>query len=306
MASAEDGDLVLDNRSEDGQHRDDRAAGLRRRGRPPSTAFEDGDVDWAQVPPSSYEQAVEEYGDDAFAPFQAELFFGMNVATPALSTQVVRQAIMLAIDRDAIVEAVYPDLADPLATVVPGWRPGPRPGPLPGLHPRPRPGGRHHLLLVPGGRVPTVHLDFDETPAQKEMADLVADRPRGGRHPHRAAAPAARRVRGIRRVGQPGALQLRVDRRLRVARCLPRSAVRVVGQRQPHRLPGRPRGRSARGRPGQRQHRREREAVGPSRGGDPRGRRRRARSPSSAPRWSSPTVWRASTPRSTAPSTGPR
>ncbi len=173
VASTEDGDLVLDNRSEDGSVEtiellayDDEDAAF--------AAFEDGDVDWAQVPASSYEHAVEEYGDDAFAPFQAELFFGMNVATPALSAQAVREAIMLAIDRDAIVEAVYPDLADTLATVVPAGVPGHDPDRCPACTPDPDRAADIISFWFPGGAVPTVHLDFDETPAQTEMADLVA------------------------------------------------------------------------------------------------------------------------------------
>ena len=236
VASTEDGDLVLDNRSEDGSVEtiellayDDEDAAF--------AAFEDGDVDWAQVPASSYEQAVEEYGDDAFAPFQAELFFGMNVATPALSVQAVREAIMLAIDRDAIVEAVYPDLADTLATVVPAGVPGHDPDRCPACTPDPDRAADIISFCVPRtGPCPRCTSTSTRRPPRGDGGPR-GRQPRGRRHPHRAAAPAARRVRGIRRVGRPGALQLRVDRRLRVARCLPRSAVRVVGQRQPHRLP---------------------------------------------------------------------
>jgi len=50
---------------------------------------------------------VEAYGDDVFASFQAELFFGLNVRSPALKNAALRQAIALAIDREAIIDEVY-------------------------------------------------------------------------------------------------------------------------------------------------------------------------------------------------------
>ncbi|MGK2948901.1 MAG: ABC transporter substrate-binding protein, partial [Acidimicrobiales bacterium] len=91
-------------------------------------AFDRGDLDWALVPASRYGDAVEAHGDDHFAPFHAELFFGMHVASPALGNADLRAAIVAAIDRDAIVQAVYADLADPLEGVVPDGVPGHEPG----------------------------------------------------------------------------------------------------------------------------------------------------------------------------------
>ena len=173
VASSDDGDLVLDSRTEEGSvrtieldaHDDEDAA---------YDAFEDGDVDWAQVPPSSYDQAVEDYGDDAFAPFQAELFFGMNVDARALRSAPMRQAIMLAIDRDAIVEAVYPDLADPLTTVVPAGVAGHDPDRCPTCTPDPQRAADIVAFAYPNGDVPTVNIDYDESPPQEAMAELVA------------------------------------------------------------------------------------------------------------------------------------
>jgi ABC-type transport system substrate-binding protein len=173
VASEDDGDLVLDSRTEEGnvrtielQAHDDEDAAYE--------AFEDGDVDWAQVPSSSYDQAVEDYGDDAFAPFQAELFFGLNVDARALSSTPMRKAIMLAIDREAIVEEVYPDLADPLTSVVPAGVTGHDPDRCPTCTPDPQGAADIVAFAYPNGDVPTVNIDYDESPPQEAMAELVA------------------------------------------------------------------------------------------------------------------------------------
>ena len=175
VGSVDDGDLVLDNNRPDAgsidtielrAYEDEDAA---------YEGFEDGEVDWAEVPAASVDQAVEDYGDDAFAPYQAELFFGMNVDAPPLTSDVVRQAITLAIDRDAIVRTVYPDLADPLATVIPAGVRHHDPDRCPACAPDPEQAAAIISFAFPSGDVPTVHLDYDETPAQEAMADLVAD-----------------------------------------------------------------------------------------------------------------------------------
>jgi ABC-type transport system substrate-binding protein len=138
-------------------------------------AFDDGDVDWATVPPARFEQAARDHDDDHFAPFHAELYFGMNLSSPNLGNAVLRQAILAAIDREAIVEAVYPDLADPLSTVVPAGVTG---------HDAGRCGERCTFdpegaaakvrIAFPDGTVPVVKIDFDESVAQQAMAELIA------------------------------------------------------------------------------------------------------------------------------------
>jgi ABC-type transport system substrate-binding protein len=137
-------------------------------------AFEEGEVDWAEVPDVSYEQAVATYGADAFAPFHAELFFGMNVSSPNLAEVGLREAIAAAVDREAIVEAVYPDRADPLSALVPtGVTPdGPVACDSCGYD-RAAAAAKVEEAF-PDGDVPTVRIDFDESDPQKAMADIVA------------------------------------------------------------------------------------------------------------------------------------
>ena len=137
-------------------------------------AFDDGEVDWAPVPVSRYGDAVEDHGDEHFAPFHAELFFGLNVRGPALANADLRRAIAAAIDREAIVEAVYADLADPLATVVPAGVPGHDVDRCEACGHDPDRAEALLALAFPDGQVPVVHIDFDQSPAQEAMARLVA------------------------------------------------------------------------------------------------------------------------------------
>jgi ABC-type transport system substrate-binding protein len=138
-------------------------------------AFEGGDVDWAPVPAERFGDAVEDHGDDHFAPFQAELFFGLRADAPGLDRLELRQAIAAAIYREAIVDAVYPDLADALEAVVPAGVPGRAADGCQTCDHNP---GRARRLLAeayPDGGVPTIAIDYDASPAQEAMAASVAD-----------------------------------------------------------------------------------------------------------------------------------
>ena len=137
-------------------------------------AFVDGEVDWTTVPADRFDSAVNTYGDEYFAPFQAEVFFGLHLGGTDLDNPVLRQAIEAAIDREEIVQAVYADLANPLATVIPEGVAGHDEARCGGCGPDPK---RAVALLAkgfPGGGVPTVSIDYDESPAQTAMAKLIA------------------------------------------------------------------------------------------------------------------------------------
>lgn len=137
-------------------------------------AFDDGKVDWALVPADRYGDALDDHGDDAFTPFHAELFFGLRVASPNLAATGMRQAIAAAIDPAAIVRAVYADLAEPLSTVVPEGVPGRADDPCPTCG---HDVARARSLVAatfPGGQVPTVAIDYDQSRAQEAMAKIVA------------------------------------------------------------------------------------------------------------------------------------
>jgi ABC-type transport system substrate-binding protein len=175
IAEADDGGLLVERREDAAGHLD--AVELRPYDDADAAyaAFEDGDVDWALVPPERYSDAVDDHGDDGITPFHAELFFGLRATSAVLGSAPLRQAIAAAIDRDEIVEAVYADRADPLATVVPDGVSGHVESRCPACGHDP---ARARSLLAsafPDGAVPTVPIDFDDTGSQREMAELVAE-----------------------------------------------------------------------------------------------------------------------------------
>lgn len=138
-------------------------------------AFERGDVDWALVPVERLDDALDAHGDDDMTPFQAELFFGLRVADEYLGNVGLRQAIAAAIDRDEIVETVYEGRADPLASVVPAGVPGHDPDGCDACGHDPDRAEQLLATAFPDGAVPPVAIDFDESPTQQQMAELVAE-----------------------------------------------------------------------------------------------------------------------------------
>jgi ABC-type transport system substrate-binding protein len=174
VAAAEGGDLTLEARDGfpgwlDGvelRQFDDAEAAF--------DGFDAGGVDWAAVPSSRYDAAVDAHGDGAFAPFQAELYFGMNLSRPVLAREPLRQAILMAIDREAIVDAVYADLADPLPTIVPAGVVGHDPDRCPECAHDPEAAADIVRFAYPDSDAPVVHIDYDRSPAQQEMAERIA------------------------------------------------------------------------------------------------------------------------------------
>lgn len=137
-------------------------------------AFEDGDLDWTLVAPDDAEAAAEAYGSEGFVPFQAELFFGFNLADPTFADARFRRAIVSAVDREAVVAAVYFWFADALDAVVPAGVPG---------HDAARCGpgcafdqdAARRLLAeaFPDGNVPTVVIDHAEGADEAAVAAAV-------------------------------------------------------------------------------------------------------------------------------------
>lgn len=138
--------------------------------------FEEGHLEWTLVPPTRVDAAAEAYGVGGFRPFQASLFFAFNLADPTFADVRFRQAIVQAVDRDAVVNAVYFGIAEPLATIVPAGVPG---------HDAARcaagcahdPDASRALLAqaFPDGNVPEVFIDFDEGADHSAVAGIVEE-----------------------------------------------------------------------------------------------------------------------------------
>ena len=87
-------------------------------------AFARGDLDWSQVPPEQVLAAGRRFGKGGFVPYAAELLFGFNLKNAKFADTRFREAIVHAIDRKALVRAVYDDIYDPLDNVVVKGVPG--------------------------------------------------------------------------------------------------------------------------------------------------------------------------------------
>jgi len=137
-------------------------------------AFLDGRLDWTAVPPDRVEQVAEQHGRSAFRPYLGQLFYGFNFQNPKFADVRFREAIVRAIDRDAIVRAIYGAAAQRLDGLVPDGIPGFQPdacGERCGFNPD---RARALVAEVFGGQpAPEVAIDFDDTGTQRAVAEAM-------------------------------------------------------------------------------------------------------------------------------------
>ena len=140
-------------------------------------AFIDDEVDWSPVPNDRVEEAAERFGTAGFVPFHASLFYGFNLKNPSFQNARFREAIVHAIDRQAIVRAVYNDTVQQMDGVVIDGVPGRQENPC-----RTRcnyaPAAAKRLLAkaFPGKqKPPTIAIDFDEGTVQEAIARAMKD-----------------------------------------------------------------------------------------------------------------------------------
>ena len=81
-------------------------------------------LDFSPVPLSRVEEARRTRGGAASRPYLAELFYGFNLKSPKFADSRFREAIVHAIDREAIVKKVYKNTVRPSIGVVPQGTPG--------------------------------------------------------------------------------------------------------------------------------------------------------------------------------------
>ena len=140
-------------------------------------AFVDGLADWSRVPPSRVEEAAERYGTDGFRPFHAQLFYGFNLKNKKFADVRFREAIVRAVDREAIARAVYSDTVELLeGAVVTGLGPYDELSSGCGQHCAHDPVTARQLLeqAFPDGNVPVVGVDYDEGTVQEAIARAIA------------------------------------------------------------------------------------------------------------------------------------
>jgi peptide/nickel transport system substrate-binding protein/oligopeptide transport system substrate-binding protein len=82
-------------------------------------AYRAGEVQIADIPPAAVDPSGALYGDEGFTPFWATLSFGFNLRRPIFRKPIVRRAISLAIDRQAIATTIYGNTRDPATGLIP-------------------------------------------------------------------------------------------------------------------------------------------------------------------------------------------
>lgn len=137
-------------------------------------AFIRGDVDWSRVPPERVEDATVRFGDDGFVPYAGELVFAFNMKNPKFSDSRVREAIVKAIDRDALVRAVYGTTVEPLNSITVGGVPGFQSNACGAVCDHSVVRARALLEEARGGQPPLqVALDYDDDPTQEAVARAI-------------------------------------------------------------------------------------------------------------------------------------
>jgi ABC-type transport system substrate-binding protein len=153
-------------------------------------AFVAGNLDWAPVPVTKEAEAAGADGVAGFVPFSAELYFAINLVNPKFADVHFRQAIVKAVDRQALANAVYLGRGTVLDGVVPVGVPGHQTDPC-GEPCAFDVAGAKALLAsaFPAGGVPEVPLDYfsgttEEAVAGAIQADLAAVGITATKRPH--------------------------------------------------------------------------------------------------------------------------
>jgi oligopeptide transport system substrate-binding protein len=136
--------------------------------------FRAGRLDWSLVPPAEAEAAVAEHGDDHVTPFQAERFYGFNLADDTFADVRFRRAVALAIDAVALAESLVGPVSEPLVGIVPTGVPGADPARCGDACRHDRAAAEALLAeAFPDGDVPTVPVDFPDVAEESAAATAL-------------------------------------------------------------------------------------------------------------------------------------
>jgi oligopeptide transport system substrate-binding protein len=134
-----------------------------------------GRLDWTSVPPDRVEQVAERQGGAGAEPYLGELFYGFNLKNPKYADARFRQAIVAAIDREAIVRVVYGPSAKVLRGLIPEGVPGAQADACAARCQYNPDRARALVAEVFAGRpVPDVQIDFDDDGTQRAVAQAIS------------------------------------------------------------------------------------------------------------------------------------
>ncbi|MBV8958008.1 MAG: hypothetical protein JO087_04505, partial [Actinobacteria bacterium] len=137
-------------------------------------AFVVGNLDFSTVPPDQVQDAATKYGRSAFRPYLGELYYAFNLNDPRFKDPRLRRAIAHAVDRQAIVRAVYQNTVLPLDGIVVDGVPG-RAANGCGDVCKLDAGAARQLLgdMATGGAIPSIQIAYGDDPAQAAVAKAI-------------------------------------------------------------------------------------------------------------------------------------
>ena len=138
-------------------------------------AFLAGDLDWTVAPPGRLGAATAAAGSDGLVPFHGGLFLGVNPGVAPLNDGRLRRAIALAVDRRAVVDAVFGPSAQPLLGVVPQGVPGAAGECLGPCGPDVAQASALVAQVYPEGNPTPLQLLVDDSEAQRSVAGVLED-----------------------------------------------------------------------------------------------------------------------------------
>jgi oligopeptide transport system substrate-binding protein len=136
--------------------------------------FLGGGLDWAEVPPDQVEPTTPKSSRERSAPYAGELFYAFNVKNPKYADVRFREAIVRAVDREAIVQVIYGSAVRPLSGVVADGIPGYQPDAC-GAKCVHDPARARQLVKEVFGDTPPpeVQLDFNDDLTQQAVARAI-------------------------------------------------------------------------------------------------------------------------------------
>jgi ABC-type transport system substrate-binding protein len=138
-------------------------------------AFLRGELDWSRVPPEQVADAARRFGNKAFRPYLAELFYGFNLKSPKFADARFREAVVRAVDRRAIDTAVYASTVLPLDGLVVAGVPGHQDDPCGDkcVHDVAKAQALVAAAFPAGTAPPEVFVDYDEDDTQSAVAKAI-------------------------------------------------------------------------------------------------------------------------------------
>ena len=138
-------------------------------------AFLAGGLDWTVAPPDRLGEATAVAGSDGLLPFHGGLLLGVNPNAAPLDNAALRRAIALAIDREALVDAVFGPSAQPLLGLLPEGVPGAAETCTGPCGPDPHQARALVDQVFPDGKPVSLQILVDDSAAQQSAAGVLED-----------------------------------------------------------------------------------------------------------------------------------